>query len=291
MDKEVRKFKEAHALICEQGFKHVKLLDLEGGVLVPGNAPKTPIGPKLKEIEKRLAKLPDGIYCLQAQDNYGVHYKPYKYYVGKGKYNPADLSEEDDAPKKNGKKLVEKNGDHVLSYEAALKHIEDKKELEKQNELLKMQLAELTQKVANLESGELDEEEDEEENFTDAAGGWLKEIIPSVIPVLDRHYDLEEKKLKFRTAKYMAENGLLPQQNGRSYKIAGKQPKEEKREVPEVGSEEWGDFIAWIQQLEETDFNNFMAQLKVADTATYEAVCKEVYEDGESEEEEEEQED
>jgi hypothetical protein len=283
--KTVRTFKESEKLILSQNWKHVCLTDLDGGVLVPNNPHKKPIEPKLREIEKRLETLTDGVYCVECRNSFGKKLKPENFYVGVGNYNETELAEHKPAPQTVVIKEAESNKDkNILSVEQALANI-------REIEALKSQVKELQALCANYkaEIAELNQElnESSQTGLADVAnniGGWLKDVFPQIVPILDKHFELREKEMSAKQVRFLLSNGYevpgIKRINGQQNVIQnGNGNGQHKKEIPAPGSPDWLQFCSWVSSLPDKDFENFMQKMETERPEIFAELEKIVYED------------
>lgn len=291
-DKTVYKLQDIREIIKEQGYKYCNLTDLTGEVIVPYNSIKSPISKKLDEINNRMKRQPDGVYCITCKVTYGTNSKGDKYYLGKGKV-PKTLSEENipsqekEPPvRKNGK---ENNSEHLLSLENFTETMRELAELKAKVSTLENENRRLKDDLENVEEYD-DEEEGMDENTTLQGFGQIaKDLTLALEPVADRYFKNEERKLRLKEMQFLAEQGYeIPgakravKSNGRAIRNGNPEP----QQLPEVNGEGWEEYITHVLNLPEPDFIRHMEQLKAHDEDYYNAVCEEVYESEEEEEEE-----
>lgn len=183
-------FKQIRAIQAENEFKFAALENSDGKKIILFNTSptaKTKILEQLDIIEKRLksSTLQDGYYFILFCNSIQQCKKDYeKFAVLKGKA-------EDAAPIQNAV-LIQEKSENVLTYEAALNYQKeiaqlqfDKQILEGVNDDLKTKLDELRKELG--ERGEAENSAFSEKN--------VSSFFESIIPLADRFFDMEEKKL------------------------------------------------------------------------------------------------
>lgn len=282
-------------------FKHVKLQDSDGGDLVSfnSNVNKISFADNLKKIQKKITAMDDGLFIVLCQHRFGKGVTPQKFLFGKGSYT---LSEE--KPHQE-----EKHVEPALSVKSALENVEKSSKAMAENDYLKKELSELKAKFEVLEekykkeiselTAEIDDLNDTietlEEGEGESSGGdgmktmadFLKETVPSVLPALDRYFDLKEKKLNLEQTKFLAENGYEIPTLKKIQKTNGHKKVHVKKQLPQPGEEGWDELISEIEVLDDTQFWNALNEIKAVDESIYEALYNELIEEAEEEEKEE----
>ena len=178
---------------AEQKYKFIGLNTSEGKeVIKQNNATITPEN-KLDIIETRLKapKFKDGYYVVYCRAHHSG--EPDNYTIVKG--NPETISEPASSPDPMPK------SDNVLSYDKAIAMNKQVAELKAENDALikernqlKEDYDELLQEATELEEenqNRLSETPVNSNNLTSA----LTEIATTIVPIFDRHYDIQEQKL------------------------------------------------------------------------------------------------
>jgi hypothetical protein len=179
----------------KQHYKHVALFDQSGNPIVKFNTNAIDPGKRLTEILTRLNSdaLPDGLYIFKGKNSPSKNVYTDDYVILKGKATtepmPPVLSQTSFSP-------------DVLSYESALK-------MQVENERLKLENANLLQKIEQLEN-ELTEQENENSllseqetpNLLESGKAFLSEIVSIAAPLLDKHFELKEKQLSLQALQF-----------------------------------------------------------------------------------------
>jgi hypothetical protein len=195
-------------MMKETGYKHLAMEDPQGSRIVSYNQPKTKIETKFEEIRKRLNVLPDGIYKILAQYNYGSKSAPDIFLIKKGN---AVLSEDNETVKNNTIQVKqqskqEKEYDNVMSLPEALKRIEELAKLNVEVESLRDKVKTQAEYISELEA-DLDEVENADPALSEgtnpnSAMAWAEKTLPTITPFLEEYFkvknrslDIQEKRL------------------------------------------------------------------------------------------------
>ena len=186
---------EIKAAVKQQGYKTAALENNKGERIQQFNSTRTStIAKQLELIHKRLQSdvFEDGIYYILCASSIQNQKRPDKYPIIKGKFNQSMLNDNGNT---HQPVIIQSPSQDVLSWEAALSY--------------QKQISDLTNKVNQLQLELnnaqilLEEFENEETNLGDAPDtsivGYLKEVLPSILPMADRYFDLEEKKLNVQS--------------------------------------------------------------------------------------------
>lgn len=296
-----KKFSEIETLL--KNSKHAKLQDVNHKDIVPFNQPKKPIKPKVLEIKKKLEQLPDGIYCVVAQDRFGAGVHQDRYYFGKGRYENVELEEDDIPPSRSRRNNSSGGGEHLLSLDNAVDNIREASELKADNRMLTKENTKLTEEVDSLKkklkeqeelvktlqdaNAELSEQVDEEpeQNILSGLAPFLSELVPVIPSLADRWFNLKEKENDTRRAELLVKNGYdLP---GMKKKVNGHAPAK-KRAMPQPGTAEWEQYVEEVKELDDDKFNEHLALIEEKFPSLYPYLYADVMdEEGEEEEEEE----
>ena len=191
----------------EQGYKICSLENAQGEKIQPFNVPtKTTLVKHLDTITNRLKTdlYPDGLYYIVLNTYVANSKNSKKFPIVKGILNPEELKEQS----KPVTTIIQQSHE-VLTWDSAMKlHQElvelksEVKRLEYENNLLQQQLEEL---------------ETESESLEDAPAGnsilsYLKETIPSLMPIVDKHFELQERRLLLEELKLSKAPHTPPQQ-------------------------------------------------------------------------------
>lgn len=260
--------------ILSLGCKFLRLQTLDGSPVVSFNMVGKPWKPKFTEIVRRMPTLPDGIYNFQCQDNISKGAFSHSVLYGKGKFEP--LSENPPV-----KQLAEiRSESPLLSVESAMENVKasanalaENSFLKQENERLKKDLADCNTKLEALKYLEEEEEETEEPS---AGLSWLKETVPALLPLADRFFEMEEKKLALQEKKFLHEKG---------YEIPGVQKRKETNALPPIGSPDFARLVEEITNLPDEKFDFVMKQLQTQSPAHYNAILPLVWEEEETQKE------
>lgn len=280
MDKTIKKFNECMTEIRNQEWKYCALLDVDHDIIISGNKQtgKSTIEPKLKEIERKYKNLPDGIYCLICSNGYGNKFKKTNYYFGKGKFDAKELKEPEPAPIKN-KEVEHKEEKNALSFQQAIDNVKTIEELKNMNKLLCERLDRIEKEKAELEHELSEEPESSMADFGASIASWLKEATPTLVPVLDRYFDLQKQKQEFNQMKFLAEKGFeIPGMKRIERPIAETKNKVEVKEIPAPGTPDWLQFVSYVMQMPEKDFEPFMDKMEAERPEIFKALEEIVYE-------------
>jgi len=190
---------EIKAAVKQQNYKTAALENNKGERIQHFNSTKTSnINKQLDLIHKRLQSdiFDDGIYYILMATSIVNQKKPDKYPIIKGKFNQSMLNDNE----QKHQIIVQSPSQDVLSWEAALSYQNQISQLTSEVNRLKLEL--------NNANTLLEEYEEEEENrglndttTTGSLMEYLKEVVPSILPMADRYFDLEEKKLNLQQSK------------------------------------------------------------------------------------------
>lgn len=305
MDNKIYNWKELKALISSQGYKHVRLTDLNGKKLVNYNAINKKakgLADKLREIETRMKVLQPGIYILDAQTMYGNTSPAMSHYLGVGNYDPRELDGNTRQPVQQQQPISEREPrrnrtEHAVSFDTALDNVKTIAQLEAKVARLEDQIEAQKTTIRELEA-ELDDPEtmsDESEEIP----GWLAGFMP----VAEKLIDLSERKQRFNETKLLLDQGYdltdifgkksRGSDRGRSSRSERRSARANGKEIPRPGTRNWNRFVEHIDGLPDEEFETALNQLEENDPDVYEALCEELdvtYEEAEEQEEEEEQE-
>lgn len=251
--------------LLETGAKFLRLTTLEGSVIVPFNQMGKPWKPRYNEIVRKIPTLPDGVYIFQAQDTLSPGAYSHKIVYGKGNFEP--LTE---AP---SQAVQVKSETPLLSVETAVENVRKSSEALAENSYLKKEVealkAEIERLKTELQAVEYLEDEEETEEEENPGMNWLKETIPALLPLADRYFDLEEKKLNFQREKHLSKNGTGTQGKG-------------KPKLPPIGSPQFNEMVEEISGLSDKDFEIVMKKLQTQAPAHYRAILPLVWEEEEN---------
>ncbi len=177
---------------AKQHYKMAALEDSSSKRLQPFNKPTTSITTQLNNIEERLNNdlFEDGFYyILMAQSINGAK-NPDRYKIQKGTVK----IDANHTP--HVQHIITTPAQEVLTYEAALGYQQTISDLRNEIAVLKLENNNLREQIDELEQeSELSEGTPTESNIK----VFLNEAMPSITPILDRYFDLEEKKLNIKS--------------------------------------------------------------------------------------------
>jgi hypothetical protein len=272
--------KQIEDTIREQGFKYVCLKNQTGVTIVPFNRPvdkKVSALKKMEEIKKRFKALPDGIYFVIAKNSLHTSIEGDSFPVAKGNVSLSERPQMQQQPVYTG------DPNKVVTYQEALAMAKEGQDWQRKYET-QLALYNQLQGQYNELKEQLEESEDlEEEN---PVGSWAKDILPSLLPVLDRHMTMQERKLKMKEAATfadLAERGIIP---------GGKQARQNGngRQIPKPGTPQFDQYLDQVSELADDKFEKEMLYLYNHHPEAYEIAYNELVEqEGEEEEEQEEE--
>ena len=152
----------------------------------------------------------------------------------------------------------EKTTENLLSLDTAVKNITESANLKAENEVLKQRVKELEIKNAEL-LAELDEEPEnlEEQNAPAPFANWIQTILPTLSPLADEYFKLQNRKIQLEEAKVMTKYKPPFKRNTPT----PKQP--EKMNLPNIQSpEELENFYNYLDSLNDDKFNEVLNTLE-----------------------------
>lgn len=259
----------------EQGYKLAALENATGKRLQSFNKLTTKIDTQLSTIESRLKSeiYEDGVYTILLSRTINNMQDPDRYQILKGVLKPEHIAETTPTP------ILNTKAEEVLTWSSALS--------------MQQQISNLTAEVRqlkfenNLLQSQLDAMEEEETSLADSPGGatelksgtqtFLSETLPSFLPIIDRYFDQEDKKLELKKLELSA-------------KARAKQATQRIRKPIEVGSQEHMNIIEhYFNTKQEQKLDKELDRLEAVNEALYLEVCKKLgfeVEPGKEEEEE-----
>lgn len=192
---------EIKAIQEEQKYKFIGLNTHAGKEVIKQNGSTIKPEFQLDKIETRLKapKFVDGYYVVYCRSHYKS--EPDEYTIVKG-----DVKAMSEPPEKPETPPMPIKRDEVLSYEQALAMHTEISDLKHEVSTL---VYERDQVVEELEEAEefIEELEEEQKTLSETSAGavptMIKETIATLIPVLDRHYDLQDSKLQIERGKLL----------------------------------------------------------------------------------------
>ena len=259
-------------LAKEQGYKLAALEDSTGKRIQSFNKLTTKIEPQLNTILNRLKSeiYEDGIYNVLLSRTINNCQEPDKYQVVKGTLKPAIIPVISEQPTP---KAAE-----VLTWEGALKMQQEIADLKGQVQQLKFENNLLQSELDNIDESDLGEGTDQS-NPTELKSGtqtFLSETLPSLLPILDKYFEQEDKKLDLKKLELAA----------KARKASRPQPV---RKPIEIGSQEHLKIIEFYFTNKQQDkLDRELDKLEAHNESIYLQVCKALGIEIEEEEEEQE---
>lgn len=251
-------FTDLRSIAKDQKYKLACLENSEGIRKKPFNNVKKSILVQLSEIQNRLKNdiFSDGIYYVCMASNINASRDPDRYAVKKGKANIEVVPKITLTPALNESP---KEIENVLSYESALKYQQEISDLKFEIEKLKMLNLDLSKQLDEQES--LEEEEESGKGILSGMS-FLKEQLPALIPYLDKHFELQEKKLDLEKLKITKTNS---------------KPINPQRIQIKIGSQEHLNLIENLYTSNnEERLNKELDKLQAFDSELYKNVCKQL---------------
>lgn len=255
-------------IVREQGYRYCCLLSSTYQTIVPFNRPgKEKIEAKITEIKKRMQALPDGLYYVMCKNSFTPSVQGDNYPVIKGNVQVSEgtpqaqpgITVQAPAP------VIMGDPSKVMSYTEALLLTQENATLKAEVQFLKAENVRLNAELA-AKTTALSEAGDKP-----MWQEWADNTLPSILPIIDRYFDLEERKLQVKE-KELGRNG-----NG-SAKPQANRP----LQVPKPGTPEFEEFLNWMEGLQEQQFNNVMMYLYKTHPDVYEICYDEFYEEEEN---------
>jgi len=254
------KWPEIGKIAKEQGYKLAALENLNGEKITSFNQIKTPIDKHLRTLETRLKSdiHPDGVYNVLLAHSISKSRTPDRYPVVKGNLTHDQLSEIEKKSMPLTPVIVQPEAERVLTWDSALQMQQTIstqaariQQLEFENAQLADQLDDAIAELSNLQ-------ETQKPNDTVS---FLKETLPSLLPAIDRYFDLEEKKLSIA--------------QGQPTKTQTRQTQGRKPAVFTPGSPNHLVFIEYLyRQNKEDKLNYELDRLEEANPDLYNTVCE-----------------
>lgn len=201
----------------EQGYKMAALENSEGKRLQTFNTINVKIDTQLQTISNRLSSeiYPDGIYTVLLCRSIHNRQDPDRYQIVKGVLKKEEIKVETPI-------VLEQKAAEVLTWEGALKMQQEISNLKSEVQTLKFENNLLQSELDNIEENEgLAEGEQKTADLKSGAQTFLSETVPQFLPLLDRFFDMEEKKLNLRQMEIQSKR--RPQQAQRKPIVIGSQ--------------------------------------------------------------------
>jgi len=272
---ETYKLEDLKQISKDQKYRHVRLTDMDGNVIVAWNPASMSVEKRIDEMENRLSSpaMKDGYYKFECKMYLRASAKPDIYYVVKG--TPEKVPDITPTP-------VPKKGKNALSYKEAIKMNKTIAELRAQLGTAETERdkwrAEYDSLYAETEEIMNAEPEEEEPGMSEGISGnaqtFITETLGNLTPLFDRHYDLKAKELEIKEGKVLAElarAGVTIPTNGESVPPEV----EEVSEIVEEGRQELlqermtpEEFNGWVTKkmahLAETDPERYAEVAQIA---------------------------
>lgn len=147
--------------VNDSGAKYIRLIDTQGNVMIPSNTPKVTLEDRAKQIEKVLSSdiYPDGTYYLEIIQNIKSPGTRVPMYKGEPKVSDPVPVISDAKPN---------------DFNNKIQFLEDKI-----NSLCEL----------------LESDTDDEEVMQDHAPNIFETILPVIIPIADKYFNLQERKI------------------------------------------------------------------------------------------------
>jgi len=263
------------------GYQSIQLRSFDDDIIVTYNTPKQTIAKKIDEIKNRFVVLPPGVYKLYAMMRHGAKGKADVFLIEHGNIDANKYLNERPQPVQ-----IKEEQPHVLSYEEALKRIEELAGLKAENQSLKIEIEIL--RAQNLELQQ-EIEELETETLQESKPGFnLQDFATSVLPVLDRYFDNEEKKMQLKEKQLQA-----PGRGGYYSQPRQAQPQRRTRESSQENNifdrnnpQHIEKLVSHLDTLEDEQLNNELQAIQSQDAELYEYLISILFEEEEEEENE-----
>ena len=257
--------------LIDTGYQHISLSNGEGKKIISFNPQKKDFQKKIDEIKKRFAVLPDGLYQLLLNWNYGGAGSPDTFLIKKGNQPIESIQ-----PAIITKPQVLKESNNVLSYDQALENISTIANLQAINRELTNENIRLNKELDSLES-ELKEYENkplsEGSGMDSQVGSWLKEIAPMLTPIADRYFDTENRRLSIQERDQYFKFG---KQKPRVKQRSQAPPPPQAKNYPDPNDpDQLNKFFDELESLDENEFLQAMQIIKNENPALYEITERE----------------
>jgi hypothetical protein len=194
------KWPDLKRIAASQGYKLAALESPRGEKIASFNQLKVKINTHLDKLQTRMSGeiFPDGVYTVLMAQAINKSATPDRYPIVKGKVSPEAIAETVRNIPLTPAIVYERPPD-VLTYDKALEYVQTISDLKNQLTIAEMEITALKKEIAELES-----EQEEALSEGPTLGGlqsFIKEGLPSLMPALDRYFDIEEKKLNLEEMK------------------------------------------------------------------------------------------
>lgn len=186
------KIEDLNGIQSKQSYKYVCLTDQSGSKsIIPFNTNKIPVSDRLEEIQRRLKGqgLKDGYYLVKFKNSTSKTVSTDDYMIYKGEA-PQPMAEPAPIIMQAPQYSPE-----VLTYDEALKLNIELARLKLENAQLKKEIDSLNGEIAELETNQNFLNEEKEPGLMENAQTFLTNAMGFIAPLLDKHFELKEKKL------------------------------------------------------------------------------------------------
>lgn len=235
-------------VLMDGQFKYIKLTSSDGKEFGGWNATPGALKSKVNSIRGHIAKLPPGQYFLHFRISPGK--TEWKYILTRGSettntglsQTPVIITQATELEK-------------FQTLDEWKRQEQRIKDLEKQVEIMQLE---------NQYKSQLNEQP-----TPGVVEGFAEKILPSFLPLVDRYFDLEEKKLQ-----------RMQTQTQTRQPVPGKiLPPQKFRPAPVPGTEEFAKYLNYLDQLNDTAFTRELVYLKHNQPEVYSAVLDDEMED------------
>lgn len=277
-------------------YKRCRLVDRDGALLVNYNAIKTPIKEKLKEVKRKIAAMPDGIYVLQCQYTMNPAPTPNSILIKKGNVS-LNEGEEIILPAKNSLQVKTERKDSeadIYTVKATMARIEEISDLRTQIAILEMKLQQKDKEIADLEA-ELEEEPEEgglmEGLLNGGENSPLKSLAELLPGLADSYFNMKNRELGLKEKAFQKKSVPVNNKSGQRFKVA-KQRMGAEGQLNLSDPSKVEQYFGIIEGLSEEEFSEEVERVKTAQPNLFAMLCEEfgLDEDGQQIEEEEEEE-
>lgn len=263
--------------LIEKGYKSFSLADNDGNGILPMNQSTVSPLNKTKEIINRFKTLPDGLYVLTCSHTFARNYKKDSYILKKGNQNLSELKPiQINVPEQKNKS--EKMAENLLSIDEAFKNIKENATLTAENEVLRTRVKDLEVKLSELEN-EFDEKEMSEGEEPNKVGHWLQTIMPTLSPLADEFFKMQNRKISLEEKKLNYRNPVQKPL---------RKSQQKKMQYPDINNEqELNSFFDYLEKLSDSDFEKVLVYISTDNPDLHELIFTEFYGDEPEENEEE----
>lgn len=242
----------------EQGYKLAALENATGKRLQSFNKLTTKVDTQLSTIESRLKSeiYEDGIYTVLLSRTINNMQDPDRYQIIKGALKPDHVEIKEATP------IVHTKAEEVLTWASALQMQQQISNLTAEVRQLKFENNLLQSQLDAVEDNELSEGTETPGELKSGTQTFLSETLPSFLPIIDRYFDQEDKKLELKKLELLAKKNAV---------------KNPIRKPIEVGSQEHLNIIQHYFTTNQTDkLDRELDKLEQANEPLYLEVCKQL---------------